>query len=1011
AVALQRANRPQTTTALTTLTTLHTHGTPTTLTTLFTGGTRTPLPTYAWQHQRYWLDTSPSGSGADVGSAGLVSAEHPLLGAVVQLPGTDGFALTGRLSLATHPWLADHAVNGTVILPGTAYVELALHAGDQADCVELEELTLHAPLVLPQDGAVRIHLAVGEPDGAGRRTIGIHSQPDVRGTDRPWTLHADATVSPTAPSRSGDLAEWPPPGATPLDVAELRHALDAAGLEYGPVFHGLQETWQREEELFAEVVLPDGRHEEAGRFGIHPALLDAALHPTILRSSGGTCLPFSWRGVSLAATGATALRVRISPTEQQGVSVLATDSSGQAVLTIDSLVLREASVARPGPVHGGPGSDSLYRLSWGVVPSPVVPEPGAGTYAVLAGDEFKVGASLASGGAPVAYHEDLAGLGAALRGGAALPDVVLVQYGCEPGWEDAGALVAQGVRQVTHRTLSLVQSWLADDRFADARLVFVTRGAVGVGPHEDLRDVVNAPVWGLIRSAQAEHPGRFVLLDLDDESASDKAVATAVATGAAELAIRQGSLHAPHLDRATVDPAGAVTLDPAGTVLVTGATGTLGRLLARHLVVRHGVRHLLLTSRSGPAADGAQELRAELTALGATVTLAACDTADRRALAALLAAVPAEHPLTAVVHAAGVVDDGVITSLTTDQVDRVLASKVDAAVNLHELTDGPGLSAFVLFSSAAGTFGTGGQGHYAAANVFLDALARHRRDLGLPALSLAWGFWAERSGMTANLAAQDVSRLARLGFAPMDSNTGLALFDAALAADAATVYPVELDLTALQEQRASGTLPGLLRTLVRGPGRRQALNAAAGAAALDDAELLRRRLSGLSAAGQEKLLVELVCSHVAAVLGHGTGAAIDAERSFKEIGFDSLTAVELRNRLNTATGLRLSATLVFDYPMPSAVAGHVLEELVRAGLATTGPSLMNLDELESALATAPPSDEVRAQLRKRLQDLLARVDGKEPGEETPEAGQTDRSVAESLEDVSDDELFDFIDAL
>ncbi|WP_188307023.1 type I polyketide synthase, partial [Streptomyces sp. CBMA123] len=380
-----------------------------------------------------------------------------------------------------------------------------------------------------------------------------------------------------------------------------------------------------------------------------------------------------------------------------------------------------------------------------------------------------------------------------------------------------------------------------------------------------------------------------------------------------------------------------------GTVLITGGTGTLGAELARHLVTARGVRHLLLAGRSGPDAPGAAALTEELTALGAEVTVAACDAADREALAALLAAVSAEHPLTAVVHAAGLLDDGVVEGLTPDRLAAVLRPKADAARHLHELTRGLDLADLVLFSSAAGVFGSPGQGNYAAANAWLDALAQHRRVAGLPTTALAWGLWAQASTMTAHLGATDRARAEQSGALTLSTPDGLALFDAALADHRALLVPVRLDTAALRA-RGAAELPSLLRTLLRSsvgtPARRTAQSAQA-------ADGLRARLAGLTAADRTAALLDLVNGCTAAVLGHSPADQVHAARTFRELGLDSLTAVELRNRLNTATGLRLPATLVFDHPTPGALAGHLADGLTGTGTGTAtgaGTVLQAADE-------------------------------------------------------------------
>ncbi|MET7534814.1 type I polyketide synthase, partial [Streptomyces goshikiensis] len=394
------------------------------------------------------------------------------------------------------------------------------------------------------------------------------------------------------------------------------------------------------------------------------------------------------------------------------------------------------------------------------------------------------------------------------------------------------------------------------------------------------------------------------------------------------FALRAGAVLVPRLARVETgreDGARTPAFGPDGTVLITGATGALGGLVARHLATSYGVRRLLLVGRRGADAPGAAELVRELAESGATAIWAACDVADRDALAALLAEVPADHPLSAVVHTAGVLDDGIVSSLTPDRLSAVLRPKVDAAWNLHELTRGLDLTAFVLFSSTSGVFGGPGQGNYAAANSFLDALAQHRRAQGLPATALAWGLWSVAEGMAGALDAADVNRMRRAGLPPLTAADGLGLFDTALSLDDAALALMRVDTETLRPQAAAGTLAPLLRGLVRGVARRSA-TATAGAAGGETE--LRARLAALSAAEQDRALLDLVRTQVAAVLGHASPAAVESGRAFKELGFDSLTAVELRNRLNAATALRLPATLIFDYPDPTVLARHLRTELI-----------------------------------------------------------------------------------
>ncbi|MEV5977414.1 type I polyketide synthase [Streptomyces sp. NPDC052114] len=1003
-----------------------------------TGAARVELPTYAFQRQRYWLDTSGVATGS-VSGLGLGSAEHPLLGAAVELPDSEGVVFTGRLSLRTHAWLADHAVAGTVLLPGTAFVELAIRAGDEVGCDTVEELTLQAPLVMPEEGGVQLRLTIAAPDDTGRRTVSVHSRREDTSVDEVWTCHATGVLVAEAgrtsvlDSADGELAVWPPADAVAVPVEGLYDGFVAAGYGYGPVFQGLRAAWRRGDEVFAEVALPEEVHEEAGRFGLHPALLDAALHAVGLEviddADGVTArLPFAWRGVSLQAAGATALRVRVSPTDgADGVSVVLADGTGQTVAAVDTLVMRPVDTTQLGTAtRQGAAYDALFRVAWSESAAAADADRAVhlaeeAVWAFLGDDRLGLTATPATAPTAVKPYEDLAALEDSLAHDGSLPQLVLTSCVAGAGAEaeaEASAgepgVTATAARRTLREVLPLVKAWLETERFTELPLVLVTRGAVSTGPDEDVTDLATAPVWGLLRSAQTEHPGRFVLVDTDDSEESraalPAALSWALAQDESQLALRAGAVRVPRVEAVTV-PTPATTEpgpDPAapdgsagayggdtGTVLITGATGTLGGLVARHLVAEHGVRQLLLVSRRGQQADGAAELVAELAELGASARAVACDVADREALAALLADLPAEHPLTAVVHAAGVLDDGLITALTPDGLDRVLRPKLDAAVHLDELTRDLGLSAFVLFSSASATFGSAGQANYAAANAFLDALAHRRRTLGLPAVSLGWGFWAEASGMTGDLARADVRRMARGGMTPLPTAKALALLDAAQGLGEPLLLPMQLDGAALRRSTAdgSGTVPVMLRGMVRTGTRRTAAAAApAGEVAL------AQRLAGLPEEERERTLLDLVRAHTAAVLGHGTANGVEPGRGFQEIGFDSLTAVEFRNRMNVATGLRLPATLIFDYPTPAAVAKHLHEEVRVDGSAAETTVSEEFERLEKTLTALAAHEGKRVEIMVRMKDFLAKL-GDADGTSNDAHGDSD------LDEASDDELF------
>ncbi|SFW75669.1 type I polyketide synthase [Amycolatopsis australiensis] len=956
------------------------------------GGRHVELPTYPFQRERYWLD-APAVTGG-LTAAGLGETTHPLLGASVPLAGSDGALFTGLLSVASHPLLAQHVVLGTVLLPGTAFLELAVHAAEQVGCERVEELTLAAPLVLPETGGVRLQVAVGGPDEYGNRPIGIHSRAGDALEDEPWTTHATGTLAVTPVPAPEPAGTWPPSGAEPIDLDGLYDRVAENGFGYGPAFRGLRRAWRAGDEIFAEVALPEAERAEAGRFGLHPALLDAALHTVALRDGSRAVLPFAWSGVTLHAGGAAALRVRVSGRDQDEVTLAVAGEDGLPVATVGSLTLRPVS-AEQLDVARSAYHESLFRVGWVLAPISPVSHPATERWAVVGVDVgVRVTKALGTAGVPVESHPDFDALGAAVDAGAPVPGVIVVTCGSSCGDD-----VPLAVRTATHGALEQVQEWLASERFAGSRLVFVTQRAIATRVGEGITDLATAAVVGLVRSAQSENPGRFVLVDLDDRDVSYAALPSAVACGEPHVAVRVGAIQVPRLARVPATTAApAAAWDPDGTVLITGATGTLGTLVARHLVTARGMRRLVLTSRRGPAAEGAKELVEELTAWGADVTIAACDVADRDSLAALLAAVPAEHPLTAVVHTAGVLDDGVVSALTTRQLDTALRPKVDAAWHLHELTAGMDLAGFVVFSSLAGTFGGTGQANYAAANAFLDALAHVRRAAGLPALSLAWGLWAERSGMTGKLGEADLSRLARGGVEPMPSDEGLDLFDIACTLDEAVLLPVRLVVEAMRDRVGEDAIPVILRSLIRTPVRRAV---SAGVAPADPADSLTHRLAAMSEAEREGALLDLVRTQAAAVLGYAGPDAIEPDRGFLELGFDSLSAVELRNLLGAATGLRLPATLLFDYPSTTVLAEYLRAELVPAVPAAILPALAELDRVEIALPDLLADTQARERLGTRLQELLARVTG---------AGAA-TAVEERLESATDDEMFALIDEL
>jgi acyl transferase domain-containing protein/pyruvate/2-oxoglutarate dehydrogenase complex dihydrolipoamide acyltransferase (E2) component/NADPH:quinone reductase-like Zn-dependent oxidoreductase/acyl carrier protein len=1132
------------------------------------GARRVALPTYPFQRQRYWLGAR-SGEEEKATAVGQEPSDHPLLGAAVDSP--DGsLLLTGSLSLVTHPWLADHVVAGANLLPGTAFLELALTAAGRVGAEQVEELTLDAPLVIPEREALWLQVAVAAEDEFGRREIVIHSRSGGGGGEGSpeWTRHARGALSAERLPAVEPAGPWPPRGAVGIELGDLYERLAARGYEYGPVFRGLTAAWRDGETVCAEVSLPAAEAVEAARFRVHPALLDAALHAVLLHTrlenSGAPRLPFAFSTVCLGKVrGASELRVRIA-LEGERISVEATDSAGALACSIESIASRVLDPTRFG--------SALKR------------------------DEERQGSLFAVGWSAVELAAEVPGR------------VEVYESHLEGEHDPARAAHARCAALLRH-----LQEFLADRSRADERLAIVTEGALAVEEGE-APDPAAAALWGLLRSAQSEHPGRFVALDTDGTEASRALLSRAVVAGEPQLALRRGVALAPRIaapehavpdrllpppgpwlleapesgalenlalrpdsraaeplgptqvriemraaglnfrdvlivlgrypgraslggegagvvvevgsqvtdlvpgDRvmglvdeafasqaiaersllapipacwsfrqaaavpiafltahyglldlaglergqrilvhaaaggvgmaavqiarhlgaevfATASPlkwdalreaglaperiassrdlgfaekfagkefdlvlnslagefvdaslgllgkggrflelgkadvrdqarvaedhpsvsyrafdlfeAGPARLgemlaevlelfergalrrppvtaweigrareafrhlreganvgkvvielprpfDPEATVLITGGTGGLGALVARHLAERHGARHLLLASRSGSAAEGAGELEAELEELGAQVTLAACDAANRDQLAALLDSIPPQDPLGAVIHAAGVLDDGTIETLTPERLEPVLRAKVDAALHLHELTTGMELSSFVLFSSAAGVLGSPGQGSYAAANAFLDALAQKRRVEGLPATAIAWGPWGHRSGMTSHLGEADLARLGRLGLTPLSDEQGLALFDAALVAGLPLALALPHPLPLASSRNGA---PKSLAT----------------------------RFADLGPSERERAVLDLVRGEAAAVLGHHSLHAVAPDRAFKDLGFDSLAAVELRNRLEDATGLSLEAMLAFDHPTSTELAEHLTQ--------------------------------------------------------------------------------------
>ncbi|MEU7763654.1 SDR family NAD(P)-dependent oxidoreductase [Nocardia sp. NPDC049190] len=1224
-VATARRATDEVTQFMSALARVHVGGVSMDWTPLFAGRSvqRVSLPTYAFRRQWYWL---PSAGSPDLWQWGLDDAEHPLLAAMVRLPDSAEVVFTGRLSLSSHPWLADHTVAGVTLLPGAAFVELALHVGTMVQCPQLAELVIEAPLPVPSTGAVELRVVASGPDDTNARTVSMYSHAPGDDSEQ-WVRHAVATVTAgSEASAEADLTSWPPNGATAIAIDDAYPDLAVQGYEYGPAFQGLTALWQADGEVFAELALPESLRSEATQCGVHPALLDAALHAVLLgglladAQAGAIAVPYSWENVTLYATGATALRVRATVTGSvpggERITVTLADTSGAAVAEVGALTLRPLSADGLGSAHSRL-DDVGYHVDWVALPTPTGEPTAVDSWRVVEDMETVT----IAGATATVLRLDVATFAPAADGVADRDIPVVVR-------DSLSALTARVQRLLLETGL----------------VVVVTRQAVAVHPGESI-DPSTAAAWGLLRTAQSEHPDRILLVDIDDWADYRRGVASAsVFEGEPQLALRRGAAHAPRLTRHDAGPlgftgsdmapwtltlhgkgtltgdnfglsgdpgglkplssgqvrvsmravglnfrdvlvtlgtypvpnariggegsgvvlevapdvtefapgdrvfgfmsgigsiavvdrrllapiprgwsfaqaaavpvvyatayyslvdlaaaqpgetlllhaatggvgmaavalarhlglrllvtasepkwdvlrdlgfddadiadsrsldferkfgaitggrgvdivldslagefvdaslrllprggrfvemgmidrrdpaevaaahpgvdyhsfmlldvnpdrlqeilaalvglfdAGAVTASPVtawdlrhapeafrylsqarhigknvltvptplgrdGTVLITGGTGGLGAVLARHLVTVHGARRLVLASRRGSRAPGAAELVDELTALGAHVDVVACDAADRTSLDGILAAIPPQHPLTGVVHAAGVVADGVFDTLTPEQIATVVRPKVDAAWNLHEATKNLDLSMFVLYSSIAGVIGSAGQANYAAANAFLDALAHDRKVAGLPATSLAWAPWRASSGMTSALGAADLARLRREGFPALSDDEGMALFDAAVAGGRSTFVAARIDRTVLAE-----TGPDELRAIMRGlvrPARRRVTETK------NEPSTLAARLIGRTAVERERVILDVIGVQAAAVLGSDVEVTAP-DKPFSDIGFDSLGVMEFRNRLKSAVGVQVSATAMYDYPTPLELARHLHDQL------------------------------------------------------------------------------------
>jgi myxalamid-type polyketide synthase MxaE and MxaD len=960
------------------------------------GGRFRPLPTYPWQRQRYWLDAAPAAT-----SVRRTDGGHPLLGPAAEVATRPEVrAFDAWISPADVEWLSDHRVGDQVVMPGSAWMEMA-HAsvrasGEPGDGARLEltDAEFIEMLVFTGGAPHRRVQVVVEPDGSGTRRVTAWSRADEGG--EPWTCHfrARARIAPAlpgAPDADGDdetsaaaLRAASARCGTPMSEAEHVAGMEAEGLAYGPWFQTLGDVRLGEGEAVATVRLAPGAAAH-GDFGVHPALLDGCLQ-VVRRAApddpGGTdsrLLPvgverFALHGPIPAELTCHAVLRRHDASGLSG-ALFGYDSDGRLRLELEGVHLRR--VTRP--LADAP-PEWFHQVVWRERPrlplataAPpvrrwlIVPDRGGfvdGLQARLTGLGHGVErTSVAAGAGPAEWRSELE----RRLGEADPPGAVVVLRGLDHVDSDLSAL-RTAERDSTLALLGVVQGMLAQTAPRPPWVCVVTRGAQAVGRSAAGGiQLAQTPLLGLLRTVGNEAPELAPLaVDLPTEPFAgelDALVAellTAIVpdegTRESEVALRPEARYAPRLVSAP-QPAGTVSLDAGATYLITGGFGALGLEVARWLAER-GARSLALVGRSGPGGDAEPVLRA-IEELGVTVHRARADLSDPRAVRALLAEVRRDLPtLKGVIHCAGVLADATLPALTAESFRRVAAPKIDAAWNLHAATRSDPLDLFVLFSSVSGVLGTTGQANYAAANAFLDGLADHRRALGLPALSIAWGAWRD-----VGLAAAEQARGKRLegrGLDGMPTARALAAFGRAIAGGATRLAVTPFDVGRWAALHPRGARAPFLEELARPPVRPSA-DAVARVS-------LAEAIEGASEADGARTIEKHLGRAVAQVLGFPP-ERIDPSKPFADMGLDSLLTVELRNLLDARLGVALPVTVFWEHPTLRALSEHV-SGVMGAGAVGPAPS-----QPES-----PPDTERDAEMLRAIHDLAALLDVELPAE-------------------------------
>lgn len=962
---------------------------------------RIDLPHYPFQRQRYWIDAVNHEATQKSAPAG----QYALAGERLDLPDK---VIVHQLAIgpAHQAYLADHRVYGRIVVPGAFYLAILLAISEShwpGQAIDIHDVQFLRVLSFDDshdEATLFVQLReIGNAQAGYAVTLSTRQGED-------WIVHATAVIQPHGSARSA-LHE---PFALPQEaLRESTHIVDK--LRAVEVDWGARWWWLR-----GSTRIDERRH--IGRLGAPPDVPDndAPLPGGLIDNTFAFALidgpsdddtpqlPFTIERVIWSGRKVPPVWVRHGMRDEPDArreytvaDLTLHDAENGWVASIEGVTTRRAPVERFLPDQA---CRDLYAVKWSDVAIGTTRRSVRPSVAVIGELPASLREKIAAS-ANMDLYEDWAELNARSAQGRQFPDIVLAccvatQTAATDDAANDASLVTRA-HNACGRMLSIVQGWLASADASASRLVVMTRHAISTDTAEDVADLEHAPLWGMLRSVQAEHPDRRIsLLDVDNDASSHSRFVDVLDCGKAQIALRRGTLFEPSLMSApAAQLSSRSSLDPNGTVVLTGGTGALGMLLAEHLVRKHQCRHLLLLSRQGQRAEGAEYWRRKLERAGATITIAACEVERRESLVEALSLIADDHPLIGVIHLAGVVDDGPVDALNAARLERVLKPKLDGAWHLHDLTRHLDLAFFVMYSSLAGVIGTAGQANYAAANSFLDALSQHRRAQGMRALSLAWGPWAQ-SGMAAKLNVADQARLRRRGIALLTPAEGFAAFDAALGRDDTLLVAARMRASGVRHSDAANSSLDSVHDA----------NGPSSAARMNTPAPLRVQLANLPAAQREHAQLDFIRSVVADVLGLEGPETVDPERALRELGLDSLMALEIRNRLNRACELSLPATLLFECPTCVAlrdrirIASTPVESVSAPRRFETTVSLDALAAEVGRLESASPEHafdtaELSA-IARRLQAVVA-------------ARSESTTATTELQKVSNEELFGLLD--